>query len=103
MPTCLSNGSGKAVKDRVDAGNRPVLGVPAYFDAATAAARIRIPVFVAAATFDPGVPPPGQFAVYNALSGPKELYLRQAAHFNLKGNAHDDAAIASRPEPWFAA
>ncbi|MEZ5576382.1 MAG: hypothetical protein R3F44_12440 [Candidatus Competibacteraceae bacterium] len=37
---------------------------------------------VAAARFDPAVPPPGQFAVYNALAGPKELFVLRAGHFD---------------------
>jgi len=100
--TLPCEGSGKAVKQRYDAGDPDLLNVLAYFDAATAASRIAIPVFVAAATFDPSVPPPGQFAVYNALRGEKDLYLRQAAHFELAGNEHDDAAIEARLRRWFA-
>jgi cephalosporin-C deacetylase len=54
---------------------------------ATAATRVRIPVHVAAALFDPSVPPPGQFAVHNALAGRKELFVLTAGHFD-----HPDAA-----------
>lgn len=100
--TLPCEGSGKAVQQRVNAGDRKILEVLEYFDAATAALRIRIPVYVAAATFDPAVPPPGQFAVYNALAGPKDLFLRQAAHFDLAGNEHDDAAITARLRRWFS-
>jgi cephalosporin-C deacetylase len=100
--TLPCEGSGKAVKECVDAGDQNILDVLAYFDAATAATRIKVPVFVSAATFDPCVAPPGQFAVYNALSGPKELFIRQAAHFDLAGNEHDNAAIHSRLLRWFS-
>ena len=96
---CL--GSGAAVREKYLEEGDKVLEVLQYFDAATAAAHIQIPVFVAAALFDPSVPPPGQFAVYNALAGPKQLYLRQAAHFELAGNEHDDAAINVRLRRWF--
>ncbi|WP_269522753.1 acetylxylan esterase [Coraliomargarita parva] len=94
-------GSGQAIQEHYHAGNQDILKVLQYFDAATAAQHVTIPVFVAAATFDPAVPPPGQFAVYNALAGPKELFIRQAAHFDLAGNEHDDAAVHTRLRRWF--
>ncbi|WP_220449098.1 acetylxylan esterase [Nonomuraea mesophila] len=56
-----------------------------YFDAATAAARITIPVHVAAALFDPAVPPPGQFAVHNAPAGPRELHVPATGHHDHPG------------------
>jgi cephalosporin-C deacetylase len=72
-------GSGEAVRRRVarEPRLRDVLG---YFDAATAATRIRIPTFVSVARRDPAVPPVGQFAVYHALGGPKRLYVLSAGH-----------------------
>ncbi|WP_246097660.1 acetylxylan esterase [Streptomyces botrytidirepellens] len=75
---CL--GSGAAVRDHY-LTDPEILDVLAYFDAATAARYLRIPVQVAPALFDPNVPPPGQFAVFNALAGPKELHLVPAGHF----------------------
>ncbi|MEO0509103.1 MAG: acetylxylan esterase [Verrucomicrobiota bacterium] len=51
-----------------------------YHDAATAAKRIRVPVHFACALFDPMVAPPGQFAVHNAVSGEKELFVLRAGH-----------------------
>ncbi|MDQ8194249.1 acetylxylan esterase [Coraliomargarita sp. SDUM461004] len=95
-------GSGESVQKHFKEGHPEVLEVLSYFDAAIAAKHIQIPVFVAAATFDPAVPPPGQFAVYNSLSGPKELFIRQAAHFELSGNEHDNAATHARLLRWFA-
>jgi cephalosporin-C deacetylase len=74
-------GSGEAV--RLLHQRRPgVLDVLAYFDAAAAARFMRLPVMVGAAKFDPSVPPPGQFAVYNALAGPRQLLVQQAGHFD---------------------
>ncbi|MFB7912633.1 acetylxylan esterase [Streptomyces sp. NPDC056061] len=58
-----------------------------YFDAATAASRTKRPTLVAAALFDPSVPPPGQFAVYNALAGERELQVLDAGHFEHPGTA----------------
>lgn len=74
-------GSGEAVRifERRHGG---VLNTLQYFDAGTAARFCRIPVHVALALFDPFVAPPGQFAIYNALPGPKELFVLDAGHFN---------------------
>jgi cephalosporin-C deacetylase len=74
------NGSGEAVRLKYQR-HPEILEVLRYFDAATAARHIRIPILAACALFDPAVPPPGQFAVFNALGGAKELFVRQAAHF----------------------
>ncbi|MBC2600486.1 acetylxylan esterase [Puniceicoccus vermicola] len=99
--TLPCTGSGAAVREKYLEEGAKILEVLQYFDAATAAARIQIPVFVAAALFDPSVPPPGQFAIYNAIQSPKQLYLRQAAHFELAGNELDDAAVFARLQRWF--
>jgi len=84
-------GSGAAVRRRW-LEDPSVLDVLAYFDSATHAARIRIPTHVACAAYDPAVPPPGQFTVYNAIRSPKKLYVLKAGHFDWPGNAEDDAA-----------
>ena len=49
-------------------------------DAATAARYMKQPVHCACALFDPTVPPAGQFAVYNALGGPKQLFVLTRHH-----------------------
>ena len=46
-----------------------------------------------AARFDPAVPPPGQFAVYNALAGPKELFVLRAGHFDHAGTIAEDRRL----------
>lgn len=79
--TLECTGSGAAVAERY-AEDPEVLDVLAYFDAATAAARVRIPVQAVPALFDPAVPPPGQFAVVNALAGTVELQVATAGHFS---------------------
>ncbi len=77
-------GSGESV--RLLAQRDPgVIEVVRYFDAATAAARIQIPVLVGAARVDPAVPPVGQFAVYEALSGPAMLLELTAGHLEFDG------------------
>ena len=95
-------GSGSAVRELYCAGHPEILDVLKYFDAATAARFIRIPVYSAVALFDPAVPPPGQFAIHNALSGEKKLFLREAAHFEFDGAAAEDAEIHSRLVAWFS-
>ncbi|MEO3804764.1 acetylxylan esterase [Nonomuraea sp. B1E8] len=82
--TLPCTGSGEAVRAR-HASHPETAGVLRYFDAATAAARITIPVHVAAALFDPAVPPPGQFAVHNALAGPRELHVLETGHHDHPG------------------
>ncbi|MEU1775273.1 acetylxylan esterase [Streptomyces sp. NPDC012842] len=90
--TLPCTGSGESVRTRY-AGDPSVLDVLAYFDAATAARHIEIPVHVGAALFDPHVPPPGQFAVYNALAGPRELLVLRAGHFDHPGERAETAAL----------
>jgi len=57
----------------------------AYYDAAIAARHIGIPMHCACALFDPSVAPAGQFAIYNALPGPKELFVLPAGHHSYSG------------------
>jgi cephalosporin-C deacetylase len=98
--TLECNGSGEAVRRRfqVDPG---ILNVLQYFDAATAAQFIHVPTFVGAAVFDPAVPPPGQFAVYNSIQAPKKIFVRQAAHFEWPGRMVEDQRLLSELHAWF--
>lgn len=77
---CECRGSGEAVR-RYHAEHPDVTEVLRFYDAATAATRIRIPVLAAGALFDPAVPPPGQFAVINALAGEVDLFISSMGHF----------------------
>ncbi|MFF8567465.1 acetylxylan esterase [Streptomyces albidoflavus] len=93
-------GSGESVR-RHHREHPQVVDVLRYFDAATAATLVRVPTLVAAALFDPAVPPPGQFAVHNAL--PEEvraLHVLSAGHFNHPG-ADEEAAGLARAEREF--
>jgi len=78
-------GSNEAVREYQQRhGN--VMETLAYYDAATAARYLQIPTMVAAALFDPAVPPPGQFAVYNAIAEPlRRLFVLEAGHFDYPG------------------
>jgi cephalosporin-C deacetylase len=74
-------GSGEAIRG-YQARHGNVLETLRYYDAACAARHLRIPTHVAAARFDPVVAPPGQFAIYNALPGPRSLYVLDAGHYD---------------------
>lgn len=98
--TLRCSGSGESV--RAHHRDHPgVTDVLRYFDAATAAARLELPTFVAAALFDPAVPPPGQFAVHNALPGPRELLVLGAGHFAYEGSAAELAELRTRRRRFF--
>lgn len=74
--------------------NAEVLDVLKWFDAATAARFITTPTLVAASLLDPSVPPPGQFAVYNAIPDEhKELCIKTAGHFVVDSSPDEVAAI----------
>ncbi|MFC9034700.1 acetylxylan esterase [Streptomyces arboris] len=99
--TLPCTGSGEAV--RAHHREHPeVTGVLRYFDAATAATWLELPTLVAAALFDPAVPPPGQFAVYNALAGERELQVLSAGHFPYRGMVAEAAELDARREAFFA-
>jgi len=93
-------GSGEAV--RIYHRRHPeVVEVLAYFDAATAARHLTKPTLCACALFDPAVPPPGQFAVYNALPGPKDLFVAPYGHFEYPRLAETDREIERRRLAWW--
>lgn len=100
--TLPCTGSGEAVRAH-HARHPEIRDVLGYFDAAVAATRVRIPVHVGAALFDPAVPPPGQFAVHNALAGPKELFVLTAGHFEYPGLAEEGARLRSAQREFLAA
>lgn len=72
-------GSGAAVQQYAKT-HKSVTKLLQYYDAAIAARFVQQPVHIAAALADPYVAPPGQFAIYNALEGPKELTVLHAGH-----------------------
>ncbi|WNI22681.1 acetylxylan esterase [Streptomyces sp. ITFR-16] len=93
-------GSGESVR-RYHRGHPEAVDVLRYFDAATAAGFLERPTLVAAALFDPSVPPPGQFAVYNALAGERELLVLEAGHFEHAGLGQDVAALGAARRRFF--
>jgi len=76
-----------------------------YFDAATAATRIGIPMLVAVARFDPAVAPPCQFAVANALptSNLHETVILDAGHFDYNGSEAQQALLSKKVGRLFGA
>ena len=94
-------GSGEAVRLYHRRNHPEVLRVLAYFDAATAARYMKIPIFVTAALFDPAVPPPGQFAIYNGLSSLKTLFVRTSAHFGSPNDENEHREIRRLLAKWF--
>ena len=93
-------GSGAAVRSRWR--RRPeVLEVLAFYDAATAARRIAVPVLAAPALFDPVVPPPGQWAVANALAGPREFHVLPTGHFDTAETPSIQAGLQRRVFDWW--
>jgi cephalosporin-C deacetylase len=86
---CPCTGSGEAVRRKWERWPEIYDRTLRYFDAAAHARRIRTPTHYACALFDPAVPPPGQFAVYNAAAGPKRLTIWQTGHHDWPGTAED--------------
>jgi cephalosporin-C deacetylase len=81
-------------------------GVPEklrLFDAATAATRIKVPMLIAPALFDPAVAPPCQFAVANALSKYNETFILDAGHFDYPDSAAQNSALRDKVRRFFKA
>ncbi|GAA3143377.1 cephalosporin-C deacetylase [Kribbella aluminosa] len=99
--TMQSIGSGEALR-QYHATHPAVTEVLRYFDAAAAATLIGIPVQVAAALFDPAVPPPGQFAIYNALSAERSLVILSAGHFEYANADAENQAVLNAQQIFLA-
>jgi cephalosporin-C deacetylase len=98
---CPCEGSGKAVADHV-IQHPEATSILAYYDAAIAASHIQIPVFGAPALFDPKVPPPGQFAVTNALPRNARTRILQAGHYTYPDQQEELAALRADLLDWFS-
>ena len=77
LPT---HGSTQSLQQFYHAHKKQTLQVLRYYDAALAAKRITMPIHCACALFDPFVAPPSQFAIHNALTGNKALFVLMAGH-----------------------
>ncbi|MCE1237771.1 MAG: acetylxylan esterase [Hyphomicrobiales bacterium] len=74
-----------------------------WFDAASAARFVTQPVIAGLALFDPAVPPPGQFAIFNALPKTKDLVTFDAGHFDYPGAAAQEEVRLRRARDFFKA
>lgn len=79
-----------------------ILATLHYYDAAIAAQSIRIPVHVAAALADPVVAPPGQFSIYNALSGEKQLFVLEKGHSDYPNQVAQEKALLLELQRFFS-
>ncbi len=83
--------------------HRHIAATLAYYDAAIAAGFIEVPIHIAAALFDPVVAPPGQFAIYNALLGPKRLFVLEAGHIDYPNQQTQEDQLRLELKTFFAA
>lgn len=97
-----SNGTANSVQHYYRGHKKQTLKVLRYYDAATAAKRITIPMHCACAKFDPCVAPPGQFAIYNALAGEKQLFVLEAGHYNYPDQAQQENELIKELDDFFA-
>jgi cephalosporin-C deacetylase len=69
-----------------------------WFDSAIAASRIRVPMLMAVALFDPAVAPPCQFSVANALEKTRfnEIFILDAGHFDYVGAAEQNIVLREK-------
>ena len=100
--TLRCEGSGEAV--RLHLVDHPeALDVLEYFDAAIAASMAELPVQVIPALSDPVVPPPGQFAIYNALPEPRECVVIARGHQEYPGMELDGEHAFRAQQAFFSA
>lgn len=100
--TCPCAGSGESIRQA--ATETPAIAdTLRYFDSAIASTFSQTPTMVSCALFDPAVPPPGQWAVYNALPDParKHLFIHQAEHFDWPGQGAELRQLFRQQEQWF--
>lgn len=100
---CPCVGSGEAVRTYHRERGGITLEVLRYFDAASAARYLRIPIHIAAARFDPAVPPPGQFSIYNAINSPKRLFMLSAGHFDYPDQSAEQRRLFAELKDFFKA
>lgn len=97
-------GSGHSVQNYHKA-HSDALATLNLFDAATAAARIAVPILIAAARFDPAVAPPCQFSIANALpsSNNHEIVILDAGHFDYPGMREQHELLMDKVRRFFGA
>jgi hypothetical protein len=96
-----SIGSSESVRQFVERNSHTAVTLSEY-DAAVAASFIRQPMHLALALFDPVVPPPGQFAIYNAIPGDKRLMVLRAGHFDYPEQTEDEQRLIAELAAFFS-
>lgn len=94
-------GSGESVRRHVEA-HPQARAVLDFFDAAVAARYLDVPMLIGCALWDPAVPPPGQFAVLNAVAH-AEPFVLSAGHTDYPGAEQEDAAWRERVRTFLTA
>ncbi len=94
-------GSARAVQD-FSRKHPEVAETLALYDAASAAAFIQVPVHIAAALYDPLVTPPGQFAIYNALTSQRDLFVLEQGHSEYANAEKDQKDLLEQLKSFFA-
>ncbi len=96
-----TNGSARSLQEFYRSHKKITLNTLRYYDAASAAKRIKIPMHCACALFDPCVAPPGQFAIFNAINCEKQLYILEAGHHNYKNEALQELELINQLDDFF--
>ena len=97
-----TRGSTHSLQEFYRAHKKQTLKILRYYDAALAAKRISMPMHCACAQFDPCVAPPGQFAIYNALAGTKQLFTLIAGHHNYPEQNRQEQELIHELDAFFA-
>ena len=87
-----STGSAAALKRHSEQFSH-VFATLAYYDTSVSAAYAKQDAHFALALFDPVVCPPGQFAIYNAWTGNKSLFVLEAGHFAYPNQAAQEQQL----------
>ncbi|TSA41860.1 MAG: deacetylase [Methylococcaceae bacterium] len=99
LPT---QGSASSLQQYYFTHKKQTLQTLRYYDAAIAAQYITQPMHCACAKFDPCVAPPGQFAIYNALTSAKQLFILDAGHHQYPRQAMQNADLLDELTTFFA-
>ncbi len=96
-----TNGSAHSVQQYYLTHKKQTIRTLKYYDAAIAAKRIKIPVHFACALYDPCVAPPGQFAIYNAVTKDKHLYVLEAGHHRYSNQVEQEKELIEQLDIFF--
>ncbi|MEQ1638442.1 MAG: acetylxylan esterase [Methylococcales bacterium] len=95
-------GSAHSVQQYYQHHKKSTLKILRYYDAALAAKRMTMPIHCACAKYDPCVAPPGQFAIFNALPKPKQLFVLEAGHHDYPTQRQQSSKLMAELTAFFA-